>query len=94
MEVAAARLALLDFFWSDPEPAVIELAQRHGAKVPWQVGSVEEARAANDADADVVVVQGIEAGGHVRALAPLLVLLPAVLDLVNSAGVRVLSPPA
>ncbi len=86
VELAASRLPLVDFFWSDPDPNVIELVHRHGAKVSWQIGSVEEARAAIESGADVVVVQGIEAGGHVRAMAPLLALLPAVLDLLDSLG--------
>ncbi len=42
-----------------------------------QCGSVDEARAARDAGADGVVVQGIEAGGHVRGDRPALDLLSA-----------------
>ena len=83
VEVAAARVPVIDFFWNDPDAAVIERAHRAGAVVSWQVGSPLEARAAVDAGADVVVVQGIEAGGHVRATAPLLALLGAVLDVVE-----------
>ena len=83
VEVAAQRLRLLDFFWSDPDPAVIELVHGHGALVSWQVGSVEEARAAVGSGADVVVVQGDEAGGHVRGVGSLLPLLAAVLDAVE-----------
>jgi NAD(P)H-dependent flavin oxidoreductase YrpB (nitropropane dioxygenase family) len=46
-------------FWGRPE--------RLSAK-PWihQVGSVDEAAQAHAAGADAVIVQGIEAGGHVR----------------------------
>ena len=40
-----------------------------------QCGSVEEARMAADAGADGVIVQGVEAGGHVRGTAPALELL-------------------
>jgi NAD(P)H-dependent flavin oxidoreductase YrpB (nitropropane dioxygenase family) len=40
-----------------------------------QCGSVEEAVAARDAGADAVIVQGIEAGGHVRGDLPALELL-------------------
>lgn len=56
----------------------IALAQRYGAKVMAQVGNVEAARLALDAGADVIIVQGAEAGGHGlrpplgRALIPLL----------------------
>jgi nitronate monooxygenase len=35
-----------------------------------QCGSLEEARAARDAGADGVIVQGVEAGGHVRGTTP------------------------
>ncbi len=43
-----------------------------------QCGSVEEAHAANAAGADAVIVQGVEAGGHVRGEAPALDLLERV----------------
>ena len=52
-------------------------------KVVPQVGSVEEAKAAADAGADAVMIQGVEAGGHVRGTAALSVLLPAVVDAVS-----------
>ena len=44
---------------------------------PWvhQCGSVEEALAAREAGADGVIVQGVEAGGHVRGTEPALQLL-------------------
>jgi hypothetical protein len=44
---------------------------------PWvhQVGSVDEALAAQRAGADGVIVQGVEAGGHVRGTESALVLL-------------------
>ena len=40
-----------------------------------QCGSVEEARAAHAAGADAAIVQGVEAGGHVRGTEPALELL-------------------
>ena len=40
-----------------------------------QCGSVPEARAAADAGADGIIVQGVEAGGHVRGAVPALELL-------------------
>lgn len=48
---------------------------------PWlhTIGSADEARAALAAGADGVVVQGIEAGGHVRGRVPALELLGQVL---------------
>ena len=55
-------------FWGRPK--------RHVART-WlhQCGSVEEAQAARDAGADGVIVQGVEAGGHVRGTIPALELL-------------------
>ena len=76
---AAARVQIVDFFWADPDPALVEVAHRGGALACWQVGSLDEARAAADAGCDVVVVQGIEAGGHIRGHSPLLLLLESVL---------------
>src|SRR6266536_3407164 len=76
---AAARVQIVDFFWADPDPALVEVAHRGGALACWQVGSLDEARAAADAGCDVVAVQGTEAGGHIRGHSPLLPLLESVL---------------
>ena len=80
---AASRVRIVDFFWSDPRPDLVELAHRGGALVNWQVGSVAEARAAVEAGADMVTAQGVEAGGHCRGDSPLLPLLCEVLDAVT-----------
>ncbi|MGY1701415.1 NAD(P)H-dependent flavin oxidoreductase [Geodermatophilus sp. SYSU D00766] len=79
----ARRVRLVDFFWLDPSPRQIGIAHEAGALVNWQVGSLTEARAAVDAGCDLVTVQGIEAGGHVRGREPLLPLLRKVLDAVD-----------
>jgi len=79
VEAAAARVRIVDFFWADPDRELVELAHRNGALACWQVGSLEEARAAADAGCDVVTVQGIEAGGHIRGQEPLMPLLESVL---------------
>jgi len=75
---AAARVRIVDFFWTDPDPALVEVAHRGGALACWQVGSLAEARAAAEAGCDVIAVQGTEAGGHVRGHSPLLPLLESV----------------
>jgi nitronate monooxygenase len=80
---AAERARLLDFFWLRPRPGLVDLVHRAGALAGWQVGSVEEARAAEDAGCDVVTVQGVEAGGHVRGHRSLLPLLREVLEVVR-----------
>lgn len=69
---AAARVRVVDFFWAAPDPALVELAYRHGALACWQVGSPAEARAAADAGCDVVAVPSVEAGGHIRGQVELL----------------------
>ena len=76
---AAARARIVDFFWADPDPALIQIAHAGGALACWQTGSLAEAQAAADAGCDVVVVQGTEAGGHIRGHSPLLPLLEQVL---------------
>jgi NAD(P)H-dependent flavin oxidoreductase YrpB (nitropropane dioxygenase family) len=75
-EAAAATAPLVECFYGDPDPSLVERAG--GALVAWQVGSVDEARAAVDAGCDLVVAQGVEAGGHVRGTTSLFELLPAV----------------
>jgi NAD(P)H-dependent flavin oxidoreductase YrpB (nitropropane dioxygenase family) len=83
VEVAASRCRLVEFFYGDPERELVELAHAGGALAAWQVGSAEEGRAAEAAGCDVVIAQGVEAGGHVRGKVGLLPLLDAVLDTVD-----------
>jgi nitronate monooxygenase len=73
---------VVDFFWFEPSTHLVELVHGAGALVCWQVGSVDEARAAADAGCDLIAAQGREAGGHVRGNRPLLALLDEVLDAV------------
>jgi nitronate monooxygenase len=83
-EAAAGLLRVVEVFWSWPDPALVQRARRAGdALVAWQVGSAEEARAAADAGCDVVVAQGVEAGGHVRGTTGRRALLEAVLAAVE-----------
>jgi nitronate monooxygenase len=69
--VAAAEADLAVTFWGRP---------RRRTPGTWihQCGSVAEARAAQAAGADAVIVQGVEAGGHVRGAIPALELLEQV----------------
>src|SRR5437867_385670 len=83
LEVAASRVKVCDFFWSDPDPELIDLAHAGGALAAWQVGTVEQAESAAAAGCDVIVAQGTEAGGHVWGETSLLPLLDAVLDAVD-----------
>ncbi len=81
--VAGARARIVDFYWNTPHAKLVDAAHEGGALVNWQVGSVPDAVLAVEAGADVVTVQGREAGGHVRGDTPLLPLLTAVLRAVD-----------
>ena len=81
--IAAARVRVVDFFYGDPDPALVALVHAGGALAGWQVGSAAEARAAVDAGCDLVVAQGVEAGGHVRGRLGLMPLLGEVLAAVD-----------
>jgi NAD(P)H-dependent flavin oxidoreductase YrpB (nitropropane dioxygenase family) len=83
VEAVAPLVRLVEFFYGDPDPAVVAAVHEAGALAAWQVGSVEEARAAVDAGCDVVVAQGVEAGGHVRGVTGVLPLLELVLEAVE-----------
>ena len=78
LEAASARSPYVEFFWGFPDAALVAIAHAGGALAGWQVGSVEEARAARDVGCDLVVAQGLEAGGHVRGTTGLLVLIDEV----------------
>lgn len=67
----------LCFFW-DVDATAVQRAKQAGKFVFHQVGSVESALAAADAGADAVIVQGVEAGGHVMGSVTSLVLIPQV----------------
>jgi NAD(P)H-dependent flavin oxidoreductase YrpB (nitropropane dioxygenase family) len=78
----AEQVPLLVFFWGDPAPYIPE-AHRRGITVALQVGAVEEAREAVAAGVDIIIAQGLEAGGHVKSTTPLSTLLPAIVDVVQ-----------
>lgn len=59
-------------------PDLVARAHDGGARVLVQVGSADGARAAAQAGADFLTVQGVEAGGHVQSVVGLLPLLAEV----------------
>ena len=73
-EAAADRSRIVEMFWGWPDPDLV----LPGSITGWQVGTVDEAKAAVDAGCAYVIAQGVEAGGHVRDTVPLTELLPAV----------------
>ena len=70
---------LIHFFWGDPTPFVAK-AKSEGAKTMATVSSAREARRAKEAGVDILVAQGVEAGGHVWGQTGLTALIPAVVD--------------
>lgn len=77
--LVVARSPIVEFFYEWPDPSRVPA----GVICGWQVGSVDEARAAVDAGCRYVIAQGVEAGGHVRGHVPLAELLPAVREAVD-----------
>ena len=77
-----ARVAVLVLFWGDAQPSVKD-AHRRDMFVVAQCGGPEDAVAAADAGVDAVIVQGLEAGGHVKARAPLQETLMATLKVLG-----------
>lgn len=75
-----ARPHAVVFFWEQPQRAWIEALQASGTQVWMQVGSLAEAKEAAACGVDAVIAQGAEAGGHNRASAGMMTLLPAVVD--------------
>ena len=80
---AASRVRVVDFFLTDPDASLVQVAHDAGALVSWQVGSREEAVAAADAGCDFIIAQCIAAGGHVRGRIGMLALLDQVLGAVE-----------
>lgn len=64
------KVPLMVLFWGDPSPYIGD-AHKRGMLVVAQCGDTEEAVQAADAGVDGVIVQGTEAGGHVKATRPL-----------------------
>jgi NAD(P)H-dependent flavin oxidoreductase YrpB (nitropropane dioxygenase family) len=83
VEAAAEGADVVEFFYGDPDPALVSRLHQAGKLAFWQVGSADEARAAEQAGCDFVIAQGIEGGGHIRGTAELLPLLSAVLTAVH-----------
>lgn len=76
------EVPVVSLFW-DIDAGVVRRFRDAGTIVVYQVGSVEEGRAARDAGAHILVAQGREAGGHVRGSVPLSELLPALAQAVD-----------
>ena len=80
--VCEAAVAAVSFHWGHPPRAWIDQLHAAGIKVFEQIGSVAAAEQAVDDGVDVVVAQGLEAGGHNFATLPTFALVPLVVDAV------------
>src|SRR5690606_32664040 len=72
------RVPVVCLFW-DIDAAIVRRLRDAGVVVAYQVGSADDARAAEAAGAQMLIAQGVEAGGHVRAARPLAEALPQVI---------------
>jgi NAD(P)H-dependent flavin oxidoreductase YrpB (nitropropane dioxygenase family) len=81
------KVRVVVFFWDDAPDEWLSRLRAAGSHIWFQVGSVNEAKAAVRRGAHALVVQGSEAGGHNRAAAATFSLLPAVIDAVPSVPV-------
>lgn len=75
--VIAEQVAAVTLFW-DLEPDIVHRLRDAGCLVLIQVGSLREAEEAAEAGADIVIAQGVEAGGHVRGTRRLADLVPEI----------------
>ena len=76
----ALGVPVLTFSWGQPGSERIARCHDAGARVAVQVGTAAGARQARDDGADLLIAQGVEAGGHVQSTTPLRDLLAEVLD--------------
>lgn len=88
LDVAAEHVGYIDFYYGEVDARLVERAGRGGAVVGWQVNSVAQARAAEDAGCGLVVVRGVEGGGSMYGERPLRPLLDEV---IGAVGVPVLA---
>jgi nitronate monooxygenase len=71
---------VISFFWGDPSP-YLEHIHRNNAVVMHTLGNAAEVKPLVEAGVDVLVAQGVEAGGHVWGQVGTFTLLPSVVDM-------------
>lgn len=76
------EVPVLSFFWGDPSP-YIQMAHDAGIKIINQVGSVGEAIKSSRSSVDIIIAQGVEAGGHIAGEVATISLVPRVVDAVS-----------
>jgi NAD(P)H-dependent flavin oxidoreductase YrpB (nitropropane dioxygenase family) len=83
VEVAAAGATVVDFYHGAPDGDLVDLVHTRGALAGWQVGSLDDARAAEEAGCDLLVVRGVEGGGRMHGVESLWPLLAEVVESVT-----------
>jgi nitronate monooxygenase len=78
-----ARPAAIMLSFGDPTPYTQRI-KAAGSKIICQVQTLEQAKQAADAGADVIIAQGRDAGGHSGMTRGTIGLVPAVVDVVGS----------
>jgi NAD(P)H-dependent flavin oxidoreductase YrpB (nitropropane dioxygenase family) len=73
------KVPVVSFFWGDAS-RFVEPVHAAGLKVVDQVGSVEAAKRSAKAGVDIVIAQGVEAGGHIAGEVSTMALVPRVVD--------------
>lgn len=79
----APHVRLVEFFYGDPKSEIVDRVHQGGALASWQVGSLAEAELAASTGCDLIALQGVEAGGHVRGTRGLFSLLAEVRETVS-----------
>jgi nitronate monooxygenase len=74
-----AGVRVISLFWGDAAPWAARVHDA-GSLLCHTVGSAHDARIADAAGVDILVAQGMEAGGHVEGRVSTLALVPAVAD--------------
>ncbi|RDX67358.1 yrpB [Mucuna pruriens] len=85
------HVAVLQVSWGDCTRELVNRAHSAGVKVVPQVGNVEGAKQAIEAGVDGIIVQGLEAGGHVIGQDGLISLVARVVDLVGEREIPVIA---
>ncbi|MBL1422400.1 MAG: nitronate monooxygenase [Alphaproteobacteria bacterium] len=84
--VLETQPAILSLFYGDFMD-IIPRARNAGIITMVQVGSVAEASQAISYGANIIIAQGIEAGGHIRGSMTILTLLPSIVDIAGNTPV-------
>jgi NAD(P)H-dependent flavin oxidoreductase YrpB (nitropropane dioxygenase family) len=77
------QVPIVSFHWGHPPKKFIDLLHQHNIKVWEQVGSVDDAEKSVEDGIDLIIAQGVEAGGHNFSTLPTFVLVPEIVEAVK-----------